>query len=680
MKHSQSARSAAQAAGLVLALLCTAGASAQSLVSQYENYLAGEDIRIDFAGGPGNTKDWVGIYQDEQVPGDVNSTIWFYVDGTRGGNAGLREGSLVFPGGLSTPGVWDAYFLLNDGYTSLTNITFNVLDSSSAAVRPDARTYAPGQTITVTFTNGPANPKDWIAVYRADQTPGGPASTLWYYVDGTRDGNTGLANGTVTFTGGLSTAGEYRVYLLENDGYTSLASEPISVVAPPPVSGPRLLSSSPSDGSTNNLPDAPYAAAITNGTTAGVLAGSVSLSLDGAPVAASINTVNGLTTVGFTNATALPSGSSHAYVLAYADTATPSVQYRVTNSFAVRTYRNIVLPAPIAFENFDSTTEGEIPAGWARVSHTEAQNADIDFGNLDSAAYAQWTTVEASRFQGTFIGYSQPETPTSDYRRVNPVNPANVVNGRALREPLGTGRFLFSTSGYRNGLSQVMYLFTPEYDLTGRTNIHVAFKSLWEQNQDSIAAVEYSVDGGNNWLPVAYYLHTADIVRTEDGSAVDAEATFNTERSDIARYVDDLGAEAGGTYGAFIAAPITSALAPYIEGRIDDDSVDSKRYELYALPEAANKAHVKLRFAHAGTDSWYWGIDDVGVYSIASAPQTPPPIAVERVEAGVRLSWATGTPFALESAPALTGPWTPVAGGNPAVIPVDSAAKYFRLH
>lgn len=680
MKHLQPAGFALRITALLLVLLCAARLGAQTLLSDRENYFVGEDIRIDFTGGPGNTKDWIGVYQDEQIPGGPFSTIWFYVDGTRNGNSGLREGSILFPGGLSTPGIWDAFFLLNDGYDILTNITFNVIDTYLPAVRPDRRVYAPGQAITVAFTNGPANPKDWVAVYKADQTPGGPPSTLWSYVDGTRDGNTGFPDGSVAFPGGLAEAGEYRVYLLENDSYTILASEPISVIAPPPVSGPRLLSTSPSDGSTNNLPDAPYAASITDGTTAGVLAGSVSLSLDGTAVPAAINTVEGLTTIAFTNATALSSGSTHIYVLAYADTATPSVQYRVTNSFNVRTYRNIALPTPIAFESFDTTAEGEIPAGWTRVSYTEAQNSELDLGNLDSASYAQWTTVEASRFQGTLIGYSNAEAPTSDYQRVNRPNPSVVVDGRTVRTPLGTGRFVFSTSGYRNGLSQVTYLYTPEYDLTGRTNIHVAYKSLWEQNQDSIAAVEYSVDGGNNWLPVAYYLHTADIVRNEEG-AIDAEATFNTESSDIARYIDDLGVEAGGTYGAFIAAPISSALAPFIEGRIDDDSVDSKRYELYPLPAAAGQSRVKLRFAHAGTDSWYWGIDDLGIYSIATAPQTPPPITFERVENGLRLSWQTGTQFALEYAPTLNGPWNPVVSvsGNPVTVAIDSDARYFRL-
>jgi len=609
---------------LVLTLLSASGLNAQRLVSNLENYFPGEAIQIDFSGGPGNTKDWIGVYPDGVLPGSVGSTIWSYVDGTRSGNAGLREGSVRFANGLNLAGIWNAYFLLNDGYGILTNIAFNVLDPSAPAVRPSQRTFAPGQVITVGFTNGPANPKDWVAVYRANQTPGSIGSTLWSYVDGTRSGTTGLSNGSVSFPGGLSQDGEYQVYLLENDGYTILAGERITV-ATPVFSGPRLLTSTPSNGSTNAFPDAAFAASITNGTGSAVAPASVRLTLDGTPVAATVTVQGGLVSVAYTNATLLPAGSAHTYVLSFSDSAVPAVEQRSTNAFSIRGYRNIELPTPIVFENFDAVAEGSVPAGWTLQSYTPSENTEIDLGNLDSAAFANWTVVNASRFDGRFLTYSNPETPDGealDYLRVNRANPANVINGRVLREPLARGRFLFSTSGYRRGGSQVFYAFTPDFNLTGRTNIHVAFKSLYEQNQDSFGALEYSVDGGTNWMPVAYLLDGPDIVRTESG-AVDAVATLTAERGDTASYTDESGATVGGTYGAFIAAPVSESLAPFIEGRVNDDSVESKRYELYRLPAADNQSRVRLRFAYAGTDSWYWGVDDLGLYSLASTT-TPP--------------------------------------------------------
>ena len=590
----------------------------------------------------------------------------------------------MFPTGLNLAGVWDAFFLVNDGYSILTNIAFNIIDPTSPALRPSQRTYAPGQAITIAFTNGPANPKDWVGVYKADQTPGAVGSTIWYYVNGTRSATTGLDHGSVTFATGLSTAGEYRAFFLLNDGYSVLASEPITIAAPV-LSGPRLVTIAPVDGSTNAYPDAAFTASITNGTSASVVTSTVALKLDGVTVPATVSTVSGLTTVGYTNASLFPAGSSHTYLLTYSDSATPATPYKMTNTFVIRNYTNIELPAPLVFENFDAVPEGEIPAGWTRKSYTEVMNTDIDFGNLDSAAYANWTAVDAVRFDGRFIAYSDPNTPdgeATDYNRVNLPNPANVVNGKVLREPLAKGRFLFGDSGYRRGAAQVMYLYTPDFNMTGKTNVHVAFKSLWEQNQDSIAALEYSIDAGKNWLPVAYFLDGPDIVKDDNG-VVDAEATFNNPQGDVANYTDDNGNAVGGTYGAFIAAPITAALAPFIQARVNDDPVESKRYELFKLPAADNQAKVRLRFAHAGTDSWYWGIDDFGMYSITAAAVVPPALTIGRTGANLTVSWpATSGSFTLESAALLpSGAWTAVPGiaGNSTLINPTNSARYFRL-
>lgn len=671
---------------VLLTLLGGVGLKAQQLVSNLGNYFPGEPIQIGFSGGPGNTKDWIGIYPEGVTPGSVGSTLWSYVDGTRSGNAGLRSGTVNFGTGLNLAGTWSAFFLLNDGYEVLTNLSFTILDPSAAAVRPSQRTFAPGQAITVGFTNGPANPKDWIGVYRADQTPGGVGATIWFYVDGTRSGATGLASGSVTFANGLGQEGEYQVYLLENDGYTILAGERFTV-ATPVFSGPSLLTSTPANGSTNAFPDAAFAASITNGTGSAVAPATVRLTLDGTQVAASVVSNGGLVTVAYTNATLLPPGSVHTYVLSFSDTSVPPVVQSVTNAFSIRAYRNIELPAPIVFENFDGVAEGSVPAGWTLRSYFffPPENTDIDFGNLDSAAYANWTVVDAARFNGRFITYSNPETPDGealDYLRVNRPNPANVVGGRVLREPLASGRFLFSTSGYRRGGSQVFYAFTPDFNMSGRTNVHVGFKSLYEQNQDSMGALEYSVDGGTNWMPVAYLLDGPDIVRTESG-AVDAVATFTAERGDTATYTDENGVTVGGTYGAFIAAPISDSLAPFLEGRVNDDFVESKRQELYRLPMADNQARVRLRFAYAGTDSWYWGVDDLGLYSISTAPETVPTIAVARIEGGVRLSWAAGSSgLVLESNDTLSSTgWTALTGvsGNSHDVTVGGPARFYRL-
>jgi hypothetical protein len=266
---------------------------------------------------------------------------------------------------------------------------------------------------------------------------------------------------------------------------------------------------------------------------------------------------------------------------------------------------------------------------------------------------------------------------------VNVINPANVVNGQILNEPLAKGRFLFSTSGYSIGRSQVMHITTPDYNFSDRTNVQVAFKSLWEQNQDSIAAVEYSIDGGTQWLPLAYLIDEADLVKAEDGS-LDAEATLNKEHGDVANYTDDAGTVIGGTYGAFIGAPITASLAPFIQGRVNDNRVESKRYELFRVSGADNQSKVRFRFIHAGTDSWYWGIDDFGLYGTdTSVTPTAPILTLKASGDQYLIAWpSTPTGYVLESSPTLTPPsWTTVSGvsGTTVTVPADAAGRFFRL-
>jgi len=166
---------------------------------------------------------------------------------------------------------------------------------------------------------------------------------------------------------------------------------------------------------------------------------------------------------------------------------------------------------------------------------------------------------------------------------------------------------------------------------------------------------------------------------------VDAIATFTTERGDIARYTDpDTGEEKGGSYGAFIAAPLSEDLAPFIQRRVNDDPVESKRVELFRLPAADNQPKVRLRFAHAGTDSWYFGLDNVGLYSIPDVPTGDLRITgIVRNGAEVVISWEAAPGVKLQKTPSLTNPnWQDVpgsAGASSVTEAATSAEAYYRL-
>ena len=142
---------------------------------------------------------------------------------------------------------------------------------------------------------------------------------------------------------------------------------------------------------------------------------------------------------------------------------------------------------------------------------------------------------------------------------------------------------------------------------------------------------------GATWLPAMYLLDGPDILRDSQGN-IDASNTFAFAHGDVPDL--DAGTLGNGHYGRYIG--VTSdkwaTLAPFLSARLDDDQVDSKRVEIIRLAQADNQSTVRFRFGQVGTWSWYFGIDDLGLYSIngGSAPMLsgPPTPAAQTVAAG----------------------------------------------
>ena len=647
------------------------------------SYFPGETITAAFSGGPGNKLDWIGIYPEGvSHDGSIGSTIWRYVNNTQIGSIGLTEGTVSFPVGLQVPGIWDAYFLLNDGYTGLATNQFNVVDPGSPLIRANKGVYGPGESISITFTNGPGHSKDWIGLYQMGQTPGsGTPSLIWSYVDGTQIGVGTPSDGVIHFPAGLNVAGAFEAIFLENDGYNVLAREPLSVrVLASDL--PRVVAVSPVDGSTHSPPSPIYEATLKDGA-AKLVPASVKVLLDGINLTYQLRTnSDGLVVVAASVNPLLGAGSTHTFTLTFKHSAGGTLTN--TSTFTVGAYVDLQLPAPLYFESFDALAEGQLPPGWTSQSFSEIRNPEVDFGNLDSAAYAGWTVVKVDRFSGSFVTYSDTNAVTSDYQRVLNLDGFNVVNGQALKQ-MATGKMLFGDSGYRNGSSQVLYLYTRDYDLSSAADVHLLFHSLYEQNQDSFGAVEYSIDAGVHWLSAAYYLATSDLI-TNDFGGLDVSSTLTTEHNDVARYTDAAGNEVGGNYGAFVAAPLESILPTYINGRTDDDSVGGKRVEVLRLAQADHRAKVRVRLALSGTDSWYWGVDDFGLYSLTTLP--PAALAfstIQRAGTTLTLRWSGGhAPFKVQQKSVLTNSslnWSDIfTTSEPrADVMVDGAAGFFRI-
>jgi hypothetical protein len=335
---------------------------------------------------------------------------------------------------------------------------------------------------------------------------------------------------------------------------------------------------------------------------------------------------------------------------------------------------NHLLPAPIFFEDFEKTPEGQIPAGWTATNFTSEVTLGVNLNDPTSSSYKGWLVL--SRDRVLTMDWE------SDRRLAVATN--QFVNG-VLVTNLAQGKFIYAESDTRRG-NQVQYLFSPDINLTGWTNVFIAYNSIYEQNQDSLGAVEYSIDGGTNWLPVVYMIDQPDIIFLENSTNIDAVSTLTEPRDEAAKYLDPVTFEThGGFYGAFIGATITQDLAPYISGRIDDDPIGSKLVEQFPLPAAANQPHVRLRFAQAGTSSWYFGIDNLGLYS-TSPRLTNSPIKITTSKgAGTSLQFewtGGGGPFLIQKKWSLTSTnWFDVSTttNRSAVVFNDGKNGFYRI-
>ncbi len=337
--------------------------------------------------------------------------------------------------------------------------------------------------------------------------------------------------------------------------------------------------------------------------------------------------------------------------------------------------KKLVLAAPRVTENFDATAEGTVPAGWNAWNFTDCsgsfcQTPGADLDDLNSDSYRGFVVVARDRLAVL-------------KSRVFNVAPDETLNDQPLTvDDLSTGNLLYAESDARDD-SQAQFIVSRPFDLSAIDHVVLGFGSLYEQNQDSLGAVEYSVDGGANWLPVVYFLDTkdgsgSDIRLNLDGS-VDAVRTFTDANGDSAVWKDN-GVGKGGKYGDGIAAPITQALAPHVAPRWNDNPTVDKRFEAFRLPMAGKQPDVRLRFAQLGTGSWYFGIDNLGFYEDPTAVVLAKPVMNAPVVAGgsVVLSW-TGAGI-LEEAPAVNGPWTPAANqSNPQYTGNTSPAKFYRI-
>jgi hypothetical protein len=433
-------------------------------------------------------------------------------------------------------------------------------------------------------------------------------------------------------------------------GGPSAAGMPTNI---PPV--PSFIASrSPGVGATVVLPTPAIKAVINQGSTT-VDSSSIKLWFDGSPLPADVVAAAPTFSVTAAVTNLLDPSSVHNVTLLWSDNVAGASSN--TWSFTVMAYQSITLPAPFYLETFDEVAEGTLPTGWVVTNATTVQGMTPDLCDPTSSSYQDWVVINTNRLcaGGPCAGF---ECSVLNF-------PPIAVNG-ALIDSLGRSNIIFFESDNRcnSCYGQNGVLFSPDIDCTGKTNVFISFHSLYLQNQDSVGSLEYSIDQGKNWLPILYYIADTDgtsasgsDVITNSSGVIDAVATLNTARSDQ---------PGGGTnYGFFIGAPVSQALAAYIQPEPDDEASSITTYdgvshfawigksiETIRLNNADGQSHVRLRFMYAGTCSWYWGVDEVGLYVINTPNITSQP-ASETVSAG---STATFTVAAQSDSP-LTYKW-----------------------
>lgn len=350
--------------------------------------------------------------------------------------------------------------------------------------------------------------------------------------------------------------------------------------------------------------------------------------------------------------------------------------------WSFRNLKKLILPEPKILETFDDYPEDSQPPDWTAWNFTSRNGTERNITDQKSLSYEDWVLVDVSHISNIDGGRPYNITPGQFIEiggnRVELLN-ANPPGG-VWPEWLMSGNVLYAESDSRSNTDsqggpnkgQTQFITTKPYDLSGFKDVVMTFSSIYEQNQDSLGAVEYSVDGGVNWLPVMYFLEEPDIKLNADGT-VNAVRTFTDPNTDTSSWVDNDGNAKGLKYGDGLGAPITAALGDYVVPRINDGEVEGKRVEVARLNNAAGKSDVRIRLAAMGTDSWYFAIDNLAFYDIPSAGAAPT-LSVGRNGNNIVITFEGS----LETKDSITGNWVPLAATSPLTLTSPAGTKFYR--
>lgn len=177
--------------------------------------LGRQNFTVHYEGAPVGTGAWIGLYSSHMRPCDNKGSIaWEYTSG--------ESGDAVF--GLMKEDTYFAILYADNAHKELAHSEFvyackEMPDISNFHLTTDKETYHVGEPVTAKWENAPALQMDWVAIYKADNTPGvaDNYSTSYLYVRGASTGQAVLnVPGCGSFVEPLKPGRYYVSYLLGN--------------------------------------------------------------------------------------------------------------------------------------------------------------------------------------------------------------------------------------------------------------------------------------------------------------------------------------------------------------------------------------------------------------------------------------------------------------------------------
>jgi hypothetical protein len=205
-------------------------APAPTVTPAAASYPSGNTMTFTVANGPGNVRDWLGLFCPETGADNVYID-WKYLNNTRvAPGAGVTGATITFTAPASSVGGCNARLFADNGSTKLATSSTVIISSTAVSLTAALANAPPTTTASFTVANGPGSPNDWIGWY-CPYTEADAAYTDWKYLNGTKTPPaTGLTAATVTFTVPAGGGGWCQARLFANNGFTNLANASVSAI------------------------------------------------------------------------------------------------------------------------------------------------------------------------------------------------------------------------------------------------------------------------------------------------------------------------------------------------------------------------------------------------------------------------------------------------------------------